>query len=159
MADLNPPSYGIRLLKTTKWFILADELERDGNNALLIIQKIKTDNPTLKHEISDIKTWAYLGLYFSEKLKGGTALQYFRMAGEAGKQKESIEHLELALSYWEKVVETNRPYFDDIPLLHLGDRYNNGGDKRPLTRFSWANLTGEVRNDIEIAKNSGPTPW
>lgn len=138
---------------------LADELEKDGNNALLILQKIETDNPTLKHEISDIKTWAYLGLYFSEKLKGGTALQYFRMAGEAGKQKESINHLELALSYWEKVVETNRPYFDDIPLLHLGDRYNNGGDIRPLTRFSWANLTGEVRNDIEIAKNSGPKPY
>jgi hypothetical protein len=78
------------------------------------------------------------------------------MAGEASKQRESIKHLELALSYWENVVETNRPYFDDIPLLHLGDRYNNGGDIRPLTRFSWANLTGEVRNDIEIAKNSVP---
>lgn len=137
---------------------LAKGLEKDANNALAIVQKLKTDNPTLIHEISDIKTWSYLSLYFSEKLKGGTALQNFRISGDPAKQKESIGHLETALSYWEKIVEQNKPYFDDIPLLHLGDMYNNGGDIRPLSRFSWAVLTPEVKNDIEIAKNSEPLP-
>jgi hypothetical protein len=135
---------------------LADELERDGNNALAIIRNIETDDPALKHEISDIKTWSYLGLYFSEKLKGGTALQFYRKTGETGKQKESIQHLEQALSHWEKVVTITGEYIDEFPLLHLGDRFNNGGNIRPLSGFSWANLTDEVRNDIEIAKNSAP---
>jgi hypothetical protein len=137
---------------------LAEGLEKDANNALVIVQKLKTDNPTLVHEISDIKTWSYLSLYFSEKLKGGTALAYFRKTGDPVKQKESIDHLETALGLWEKIVDQNKPYFEDIPLLHLGDIYNNGGDIRPLSRFSWAYLTGEVKNDIDIAKNSVQTP-
>jgi len=132
---------------------LADDLEKDANSALSIVNKIETGNQTLKHEISDIKTWSYLGLYFSEKLRGGTALQFYRIEGAKEKQKESIQHLELALNHWNKVVDLNKEYINDIPLLHLGDRFNNGGNSRPLLRFSWADLTPEVRNDIEIARN------
>ncbi len=135
---------------------LAEELENNGNKALAIVQEIKTDNPTLRHEIADIKAWALLNLYFSEKLRGSTALQYYRVTGEADKQAESIQHLESALGYWEKLVTVTSAYIDDIPLLHLGDRFNNGGNSRPLARFSWANLTDEVRYDIEIAKKSVP---
>ena len=133
---------------------LAGKLADDGNKALSVVDGIKTKNPTLNHELDDIRTWAYLSLYFSEKLKGGTALQYYRVTGDSTKQQESIRYLEQALNYWEKVVEITGKYIDKIPLLHLGDRFNNGGNKRPLSKFSWANLTEEVRYDIEIARNS-----
>ncbi|MBN2349533.1 MAG: hypothetical protein JXJ22_11870 [Bacteroidales bacterium] len=133
---------------------LAETLAENGNKTLEIIKTLKTEDPTLIHEISDLKSWALLSLYFSEKLKGGTVLQYFRTTVASEKQKESIQHLETALGYWEQLVEANKPYLDEIPLLHLGDRFNNGGNLRPMSKFSWANFTDEVKYDIEIAKNS-----
>jgi hypothetical protein len=141
--------------KTDPWE-LASLLQNDGNNALKLVQTIKTENPTLIHEIDDIKTWSYLSLYFSEKLRGGTALQEYRTKGDAGKQEESIASLEAALDYWKKVVEITGKYIDEISLTHLNKRYVESGNSRPLEKFSWANLTSEVENDIIIAKTSKP---
>jgi hypothetical protein len=135
---------------------LADGLESDGNKALEIINGLVTDNPTLKYEMDDIRTWSYLSLYFSEKLRGGTALQRYRTSGDIKQKKESIRHLELALEYWEKVAGITGNYIDEIPLLHLGDRFNNGGNLRPGNKFSWKNYTPEVKYDIEIARESMP---
>ncbi len=136
--------------------MLADDLERDSHKALNIIDRLKTDNPTLTHEIDDIRTWSYMGLYFSAKLRAGTALQAYRTKGDVAKKTESIRYLEEALTYWKEVVSITSKYMDEIPLLHLGDRFNNGGNKRPGTKFSWGNFTGEVEYDIEIARNSKP---
>ena len=135
---------------------LADELEKNGNDALKIIKDIHTDNPTLKHEIDDIRSWSLLSLYFSEKLRGGTALQFYRITAKEDKKTESIQHLELALEYWKKLIAVTSKYITEIPLLHLGDKFNNGGNKRNISEFSWANLLSEVKYDIEIAKNSTP---
>jgi hypothetical protein len=135
---------------------LADDLEKDANEALKIIDDFKTTDPTLIHEIDDIKTWAYLGLYFSEKLRGGTALQYYRTTADATQKNESIRHLELALEHWNTIAGITGKYINEFPLLHLGDRFNNGGNKRPGSKFSWANFTSEVAFDIEIARNAIP---
>jgi hypothetical protein len=135
---------------------LADELDKNGKGALSIIGSIKTNNPTLVHEIDDIRTWSYLSLYFSEKLKGGTALQQYRTTGVARKQQESIQHLETALGYWKEVATIPGRYMDEISLTHLNPRYVESGNSRPLEKFSWANLNGEVENDISIAKTSRP---
>jgi hypothetical protein len=133
---------------------LAAQLREDGEKALELVHGIKTKNATLIHEIEDIRTWSYLSLYFSEKLKGGTALQEFRITGEKARQDESIRYLEAALDYWKKVVEITGKYIDEISLTHLNERYVESGNSRPLKKFSWANLTGEVENDITIAKES-----
>ena len=133
---------------------LADELRQNGEMALKLLQRMETGNPTLVHEIDDIKTWSYLSLYFSEKLRGGTSLQEFRTTGNKAKQMESVACLESALNYWEKVVAITSKYLDDISLTHLNEKYVNSENSRPLARFSWANLTGEVKNDIEIARQS-----
>ena len=110
----------------------------------------------LAHEIDDIRTWANLSLYFAEKLKGGTALQQFRMTGDVEKQKESVQNLEAALKHWETVVGITSKYIDEIPLMHLNPKYVNSGNSRPLAKFSWANLTDEVRNDVDIARKAPP---
>jgi hypothetical protein len=135
---------------------LADNLKQNGEKAMSLIQKIETSDPTLIHEIDDIKTWSYLSLYFSEKLKGGTSLQEFRTTGNYQKQEESIKYLEFASGYWDAVVTITSKYLDDISLVHLNEKYGISGNSRPLSRFSWANLSGEVRNDIEIARASKP---
>jgi hypothetical protein len=146
----------INLSKKISPLQLADELRKNGNEALKIVDIIKTKDPTLMHEIDDIKTWSYLSLYFSEKLKGGTSLQQFRMTGDHKKQEESIKFLEDALVYWKEVVAITSKYMDEISLAHLNKRYVESGNSRPLEKFSWANLMGEVENDITIAKKSKP---
>jgi len=133
---------------------LADELKKNGEKALELVHGIKTKNATLIHETDDIRTWSYLSLYFSEKLKGGTALQEFRTTGNIEKQAESVKYLETALVYWKKVVEITSKYMDEISLTHLNERYVESGNSRPLKKFSWSNLTAEVENDIAIAKES-----
>lgn len=135
---------------------LAAELRQNGEKALDILRKIDSSNPTLLHEMDDIRAWSYLSLYFSEKLKGGTALQQYRMTGNSQKKEESILYLESALGYWNQVVAITGKYMDDISLVHLNKRYVNSGNSRPLARFSWANLLNEVENDVEIAKSSKP---
>ena len=135
---------------------LADELSHNAKRALSLLQSHETADPTLTHEIDDIKTWAHLSLYFSDKLKGGTALEQFRASGDTRKQKESVQYLEAALKEWEQVVAITGRYFDDMSLTHLNKKYVNSGNSRPLARFSWANLTGEVKHDIEIARSARP---
>jgi hypothetical protein len=130
---------------------LADGLEKDAMAAIALLDKINTNDPTLIHEMDDIRSWAYLSLYFSEKLRGGLALQQYRKTGNKTKQSESIVCLEKALEHWKMVVNISEKYLDEIPLLHLGDRFNNGGNKRPGSKFSWANFTSEVEYDIEVA--------
>jgi hypothetical protein len=135
---------------------LASQLERDAKKALETVHGIKTENATLVHEIDDIRTWSYLSLYFGNKLRGGTALQQYRTTGDKTKQDESIKYLEAALGNWKEVVSITVKYMDEISLTHLNERYVTSGNSRPLKKFSWANLTSEVENDIEIAKNSKP---
>lgn len=145
-----------RATQKTSPLQLADELNSNGNKALAILKSIRTAHPTVRHEIDDIKTWAYLSLYFSEKLRGGTVLQQFRITGNREKQKESILHLTTALQHWKMIAAITSTYIDEIPLMHLNPKYVNSGNSRPLKKFSWAALTGEVVNDIEIAQSAVP---
>lgn len=131
---------------------LADGLEKDALEALALLEGIKTTDATLIHEMDDIRCWSYLSLYFAEKLRGGVALQQYRKSGDKSRQAASIEHLEKALAHWKTVAGISEKYLAEIPLLHLGDRFNNGGNKRPGTKFSWANFTREVEYDIEVAR-------
>src|SRR6185436_5864806 len=56
--------------------MLAAILEKDCNQGLMMVKNINAkNNKALIYEVADIKTWSYLGLHFSEKIKGGIALQ------------------------------------------------------------------------------------
>jgi hypothetical protein len=131
---------------------LSDLLEKDAHESLGLMQSLKTEKPTLLHEIADIKVWSYLSLYFSEKLKGATALERFRTSKEEYFRQSSIEHLEKALTHWDKVIEYSSPYLDEIPLIHFGDAFITIPFKHSIKKFSWKNFRSEVEHDIEIAK-------
>ncbi len=130
----------------------ADLMERDANEALIILNDLKTEDPTLQHEIDDIKVWSYLTLYFSEKLRGGTALERYRVEKESSFKETSIAHLEKALGHWDNVIKYSSPYLDEMPLLHFGNIKIEVPFERPIKKFSWKNFRGEVEFDIEIPK-------
>ena len=135
--------------------ILIDQLERDNREALRLVNDIDTsDNASLMYEVSDVKTWANLGLHLAEKLRGALALTRYRWVGGEMNKQEAIEHLKRALGYWDEVVKITRPIYRDMPLTHYN---HNFFDPNPDNLFHWALIRDEVAQDIEIAQEAVPT--
>ena len=128
---------------------LADTLERDARQALALAAEVDPgDDTSLRYEVADVETWAHLGLYFAEKLRGGVALHDFRTSGDAAKQDSAVAHLEQAAEHWTEVVAVTEPLYREMPLTHLIDRDDEV--------FHWSKLQDEVRRDVEIAREAVP---
>ena len=132
-------------------------LENDCNKALELVNGIQSDKDiSLMYEISDIKTWAYLGLYYSEKLKGAIDMQTFKVKGDTSKQKESVNHFKEALNYWDKITEITEPIYNKMPLVHLSEQDGRSWKENDTLRFHWSLLRTDVIKDIETAENAVP---
>jgi hypothetical protein len=131
---------------------LAEMLERDNQQAFRLVEKVDVSgNASLMYEVADVKVWANLGLHLAEKLKGAVALQTYRVAGGEQNKQQAIEHLTLALRYWDEVVKITRPIYKDMPLTHYN---HNGFVANDDNLFHWALIREEVAQDIEIAKKA-----
>lgn len=140
--------------KTTP-LALASMLEKDCNKALQLIQSIQpgTDKALL-YELADIQTWANLGLHFAEKLKGAVALQTYRTSGDEKNKQAAIQHLQIALQYWDKVVSITRPLYKDMPLVHYSEQDGKPWQENDHLRFHWQLIRPDVAKDVETAKNA-----
>jgi hypothetical protein len=134
---------------------LSEKLRANCRKALDLIKNIKPGkNIAFQQELDDIRTWANLGLYFSEKLKGAVALQTFRTKGGEVNKKNAIAHLENALQFWNGVISITTPLYNDMPLVHLSEQGGKSWKENDSLRFHWRFLRNEVKNDIEVAKKS-----
>ncbi|MFC2123288.1 hypothetical protein ACFLU5_00635 [Bacteroidota bacterium] len=131
---------------------LASELDMECKKALDIVKEIREQKnvtgTTLESELEDITTWAYLGLYFSSKLRGGIALETYRQSGINAEKTKSIAHLMTALKHWEKVVEHTKDRYQPVPHVSIPSR------SKDYTVFSWEYFLPQVKRDIEIASNA-----
>lgn len=135
--------------------MLAEMLEKDCNKALELVKNIYVkNNNTLMYEVADIHTWAYLGLYYAEKIKGGIQLQTYRTTGDLQNKQNAITHLEAALKFWDEVIAITKPIYNDMPLVHFTEQAGNTKEQNEALRFHWHILRPAVANDIEIAKNA-----
>lgn len=136
-------------------FKLADQLEADCNKALDLVKNINTTtNTALMYEVADIKTWSYLGLSLAEKIRGGVALQTYRVKGGEENKQNAVTHLQKALGYWEQVAAITRPIYLDMPLVHMTDQDGKHWKDNYNQKFHWANITPQVAADVEVAKNA-----
>jgi hypothetical protein len=131
--------------------VLADTLEDDGRAALKLMDGLDTRDATLLHEMADVRAWSYLSLYFAEKLRGALDLERCRQLGSGPSGAKAVEHLRTAQDHWDAVIRTVDPYFDEMPLLHLGDAYITQEFDVMVERFSWKNFRDQVERDVEIA--------
>jgi hypothetical protein len=140
--------------------ILARMLEQDCHKALSIVKNINTaEDHSLMYEVADVKVWANLGLYFAQKLKGGVALQTYRLRGGEENKQNAVKHLENALRFWDVVIDITRPIYNDMPLAAYS--YPHEGNLSVIDtdrRFHWEKLRPEVAKDIQIARNALFTP-
>lgn len=148
-TTLSGESFGDDAITPTR---IINMLEEDCRRALELVEDIDTeDNASLMYEVADVKTWAYLGLHFADKLKGAIALETFRQQGGESYRQEAVGHLENALGHWDEVVRITRPIYKDMHLTH----YMGGGFDRDDERlFHWEHVRPEVAEDVEIARNA-----
>jgi hypothetical protein len=135
--------------------VLIQMLENDCHKALKLVQNINTaDNSSLLQEVADVKTWANLGLYFAEKLKGAVALQTYRIKGGEENKLAAVKYLENALGYWDEVINITGPLYNEMPLVHYSEQDGKPWKENDNLRFHWRTLRPDVAKDIEMAINA-----
>ncbi len=119
---------------------VANKLEAYAFQTLLMIEGIEArGNAELQQTISDITAFAHLGNYYSEKIRGATALSLYNFTSETAHQNRAIAHLETALAHWKKYVKI-------MEQNYISRRYSRSGN------LDWKELTNEVEHDIELAR-------
>jgi len=135
--------------------VLISMLENDNRKALNMLRNFNViNNPALEQEVADIRVWANLGLYFAEKLKGGVALETYRVRGGREFKDQAVRHLENALKYWDEVVAITKPLYNPMPLVHFSEQDGKHWKENDHLRFHWELLRPEVAKDIDIAKSA-----
>ncbi|MEP7323992.1 MAG: hypothetical protein ABI761_18835 [Saprospiraceae bacterium] len=135
--------------------LLAKMLETDCHKALELVKYIDTKkNKALMYEVADIRTWAYLGLHFAEKIKGGQALQTYRMNGNAQQKTNAVQYLKQGLIYWDEVIKITKPIYKDMPLVHYSEQDSKPWQENDHLRFHWKYLRDDVAKDVEIASQA-----
>ncbi len=125
---------------------MADSIDSFCRSAIQEVESIKTDrNVDLLYEVSDIKTWANLGMYFSNKLRA--ALEYKRYTNSYDKADldKGIMWLEKAVKYWHAVVEITQPIYDPVPLVHLSENEKE--------YFHWSMIEKQVNDELDWLKS------
>lgn len=118
----------------------ANNLEEYATQTMALINKIETGaNVELQLTVNDITAMAYLGNYYSEKIRGATNLQMYTATDDETYRQKGIENLEKALAHWKNYVAIMAANYE-------GRRYARTGV------LDWEELTREVEYDIEIAK-------
>jgi len=128
--------------------ILARQMRSDAQSALRIVKPIPADSLSLEYEIGDIKIWAYLGLYYAEKLEGAMALERYELAGDASDKDAAVAHLTRSLEYWDDLIEISEPLYKPMPLTHNNPPNNVRNDDN---LFHWAKLRPAIARDLEVA--------
>ncbi|SKB30359.1 hypothetical protein SAMN05660226_00619 [Parapedobacter luteus] len=141
---------GLDTAKTTPTE-LARQSETDSRAALALIagirQRIPHHRGALVSELDDMATWAYLGLYFADKIRAGVALEFLQQTGEEAKRTEAIQLLQRCVEHWDGVIFHTKGRY--LPVPHVATEYY--GDE--FKTFSWEQLRPQVIRDIQIATN------
>jgi hypothetical protein len=123
---------------------LADQLEADGRQALALLDPLREpDDPGLAFEVADARAWAYLSLYFAEKLRGTVAYHQVKTGADRTRGVAAVEHLSRALGWWDELIRVTEPVYAIMPLAHV---------HRPNRPFHWKLLRPAVVRDLDLAQ-------
>ncbi len=129
---------------------LADSLETICNQVLRESKRIKPKtNVDLLYELSDIKAWANLGLYFSNKMRAAVEYKRFKTSNDKKDLDKAIEWLTLASAGWHELVEVTTPVYKPVPLTHFCE---NAPEFEELY-FHWSIVEDQVKAELEWLKS------
>ncbi|MDX2248895.1 MAG: hypothetical protein SF052_19055 [Bacteroidia bacterium] len=135
---------------------LANMLSSDANEILELLNEIRQSGVSPKGafacELEDIETWAWLSLYFADKLRAAISLHAYRKGGAEQNKTQAIVLLTNCLSYWEKVSAITQSHYREVPYLGEKTSWNPKDAWVDAKTFSWGKYLPEVRRDLEIAR-------
>lgn len=131
-------------------FYLADSLEVICNKAINDVSAIKAGtNTDLLYEVSDIKAWANLGIYFSNKLRAAVEYKRFKTSNKKEDLDKAIGWLTKATASWHTLVEVTNPVYKPVPLTHFCEN-----DKEfPEVDFHWSIVEKQVKDELNWLKS------
>jgi len=120
---------------------VAQILNDHAEKALEIIEKMDAgNNRELKYTLHDIKTMAWLGIYYSYKISGATNLALYRNTKDKEYQVAAISALKKASEAW-------NTYTDNALQQNINPIWTNR-----VGYVDWKKIARWVAQDIEIAK-------
>jgi hypothetical protein len=115
-------------------------------DAISILEKTDTDGDNdLLYELSDIKSWANLGMYFSDKLRAAVYYREFQISGDREKLEKAVYWLEMATAHWLQVVEITSAVYKPVPLQHY--------ELNDHASFHWSEVAKEVQEELMWLKS------
>lgn len=132
-------------LKGSSPLAVAGEIETHATQALDWATSISPQSIELRQTVDDIKTMAFLGLYYAHKISAATNLALFRKDLKADHQAAMLKHLNLSAGYWRKYAS-----------LALTNNHNPLWTNR-VGFVNWRDTYRYVLYDI-TANGGAPTP-
>jgi len=128
--------------------ILADSIDSFCKRAIEEVEEIAPkNNNNLLYEVSDIRTWAHLGMYFSNKLRSAVAYQKFQNEKNKKFLNEAKYFLEKAVGHWHEVVSITTPIYKPMPLQHYWQKKGK--------YFHWSIVEEEGAEELKWLKGLG----
>ncbi len=125
--------------------VLADSLEGFCREAIDMVKSIDTAaNVDLRYEVSDIHTWANLGICFANRLRAAVEFHRFQISGNKVDKTKAIELLEKSLENWKEVVRITQLVYKPVPLVHMNN-YDNA-------LFHWSVFQKDIEEEIARLK-------
>jgi hypothetical protein len=122
-------------------FEVADKMEKAYTN-LMQARNIKNPgNAELEQTLGDLVALGYLSKYYACKIQAATYLSQYRYAGDEENKNKAVAELESALEAWKDYAQTATTYYNPQLLARS-------------QKLDWVVLTGNVENDITIAKEA-----
>jgi hypothetical protein len=134
---------------------LADSLDVFCQKALKDVEGVQVGkNIDLVYEVSDIRAWANLGMYFSNKLRAAVEYKRYKLSHDKKDLNKAIVWLTKATEYWHSLVGITKPVYKPVPLVHFfeNDKGMNGkGVDSNL--FHWSIIETQVKDELNWLKS------
>ena len=132
---------------------LAEQVEQNCREALILVKGLRKQNEERNKafisELDDIATWANIGLYFADKLRGGVALATFNQSKQPNEKEKAVNYLEKCVSHWQQVIRLTDSRYVTMPYVSMGHHQQRWPE---FTGFHWKHFIKDVERDVEIAR-------
>lgn len=130
-------------------FHLADSLETICNDVLKNANVIKIGKSVdLRYEVADMKAWANLGLYFSNKLRAAVEYKRYNTSKDKKDLNQAIAWLTKATANWSSLVAVTTPVYKPVELTHFCENEEEAKDQD----FHWSIVEKQVIDELNWLK-------
>ncbi|MGJ8692545.1 MAG: hypothetical protein ACSHW0_08685 [Thalassotalea sp.] len=153
---------GQSLIEHTTPLQLADLLEENAQLALSLTNKIVSADPVeikiktqtntksqaeLQRTLDDIRAFSYLGLYYAEKIRSATALEFYEKLAQTPLYKnQATTAINKALGYWQQYRKVSEKNYQPQLLARVN-------------KLDWLALEQEVKYEQKIVARKLLTPF